>query len=346
MKTVTPAGKAPSFADVAPDVVYPRVAISLRSRLVLWQFRMFLKPLLARLARRDLDAIARTQMRVASMRCPDTAGLKLDYRVVGGRVPGHVLGTLNSGQPVLLWLHGGAFMLPAAPIHLTMVARLCRDIGAAGFVPDYRLAPANRFPAALDDCERAYRTLLERGHDASQIVLAGDSAGATLALGVLQRIRAARLPMPACAVAISPITEMGRMHAPPSRHHRMRTDPLLPVAALRRVNELYAAHCDTSDPELSPMYMDCEGLPPMLFMASDAEILVDETIMLAGRAQEAGVAAVCHVWPQLPHAFPLFEKQFPEVRQARIDIVAFARRHLRAILQELPVERRAAAASG
>lgn len=316
------------YADIAPDVVYPRVAISLRSRLVLWQFRLVLKPLLAHLARRDLDAIARTQMRVASMRCPDTAGLKLDYRVVGGRVPGHVLGALRHDQPVLLWLHGGAFILPAAPIHLTMVAKLCRDIGAAGFVPDYRLAPSNRFPAALDDCERAYRTLLERGYAASQIVLAGDSSGANLALGVLQRIRAGKLPMPACAVVISPITEMGRMHAPPSRHHRMRTDPLLPIAALRRINELYAAHCDTSDPELSPMYMDCDGLPPMLFMASDAEILVDETIMLAGRAQEAGVAATCHVWSQFPHAFPLFEKHFPEVRQARLEIAEFARRHL------------------
>jgi len=319
---------ATQLADVAPDVVYRRVAISLRSRVMLWQFRLLLKPLLARLARRDLDAIARTQMRVASMRCPDTAGLKLDYRVVGGRVPGHVLGTLNLGEPVLLWLHGGAFILPAAPIHLTMVARLCRDIGAAGFVPDYRLAPSNRFPAGLDDCERAYRTLLERGYAASQIVLAGDSSGANLALGVLQRIRAAKLPMPACAVLISPITEMGRMHAPPSRHHRMRTDPLLPIAALRRINEMYAAHCDSSDPELSPMYMDCDGLPPMLFLASDAEILVDETIMLAGRAQEAGVAATCHVWPQFPHAFPLFEKYFPEVRQARREIAEFARRHL------------------
>lgn len=317
------------FPEVAPDVVYPRIRISLRSRLLLLQFRLFLKPLLARMVTRDLDAIAATQMRVAALRCADTAGLTLNYRLVGGRMPGHVLGTLHHRRPLLLWLHGGAFVLPAAPnVHLATVARLCRDLGAGGFVPDYRLAPSNRFPAALDDCERAYRMLLERGFQPSQIVLAGDSAGANLVLGVLQRVRAHQLPMPACAVAISPITEMGRIHAPPSRFHRMRSDPLLPIRALQRISELYAGNWDASDPELSPIYMDCEGLPPLLFMASGAEVLVDEIIMLAGRAQEAGVAATCHVWPKFPHAFALFEGCFPEVRQARLDIAEFARRHL------------------
>lgn len=302
--------------------------VSLRSRLGLWFLRLVLKPLMGRMLRGPAS-IARAQLQTASLRCRDTAGLSLEYRVVGRRVPGHVLGNLDGRGRVLLWLHGGAFVFPAAPtMHLVLVARLCREIGAAGFVPDYRLAPFNRFPAALDDCDRAYTALLDLGYAPSQIVLGGDSAGGNLVFGVLQRIRKQGLPMPACAVALSPVTEMGRVHAPPSRHERARRDPLLPIAALSRIDELYAGGWDASDPELSPLYMDCRGLPPILFMASDTEILLDDTLLLAARVHDAGVPTVCLVWPYYPHALPLFEPMFRELEPVRREIATFAQRYL------------------
>ena len=329
MKAESFSAPATGLNAAAANIVYRDVAISLRSHIVLWFMRLLLKPLLARIVKSSNERIAATQLQVASMRCPDTAGLALDYRVVG-RVPGHVFGELSDqSRNVVLWLHGGAFILPAAPnVHLTLVARLCRDLHADGFVPDYRLAPFNRFPTGLDDCERAYRVLLETGYAPSQIILGGDSAGGNLALGTLQRIRKAGLPMPACAVVVSPVTEMGRTHSPPSRCRVRRSDPLLPIAALARVDELYAGDWDASDPELSPLYMDCGGLPPMFFLATDNEILLDETIMIARRMHDAGVPTMCHVWPRLPHAFVLFEDYFREIRPARDEIVVFARRHL------------------
>lgn len=316
-------------AAVGPLKVERReLKVGLRSRFGLWFLRLVLKPLMGVMLRNP-KSIARAQLQTASLRCRDTAGLTLEYRVVGGRVPGHVLGELNGQGRVLLWLHGGAFVFPAAPnMHLVLVARLCRELGAAGFVPDYRLAPFNRFPAALDDCDRAYSALLRLGYAPSQIVLGGDSAGGSLVFGVLQRIRKQNLPMPACVVALSPVTEMGRVHAPPSRHQRARRDPLLPIAALSRVDELYCGGWDASDPELSPLYMDCSGLPPTLFMASDTEILLDDTLLLAERAHEAGVETVCQVWPYYPHALPLFEPMFRELEPVRREIAAFALRHL------------------
>ena len=315
--------------EAETTITYRSVDLGLWGWLRLLPFRFVMKPMMRYIMARGPSAIAGMQLRTAALRCPDTAGLALNYRVVGGRVPGHVLGNLNRQGPVLLWLHGGAFILPAAPnLHLVMVARLCRDLGAAGFVPDYRLAPFNRFPAALDDCERAYQALLDQGYPASRIVIGGDSAGANLVLGVLQRVRAKKLPMPSCAIVLSPVTEMGRLHGPPSRHNRRRKDPLLPIKALHHVDEFYAGDWDASDPELSPLYMDCHGLPPMLFMASDTEILLDDTILLAGRAQQAGVPTICEIWPHFPHAFPLFERVFPEVRPARDSMVAFARANL------------------
>lgn len=311
------------------EIVRPKIEVRLRSRIVLRLMRLVMKPLMTHIVRTNPEGLARMQLRTAAQECPDSSGFDVDYRVVG-KVPGHVIGALDAVErPVVLWLHGGAFILPAAPsVHVTLAARICRDLGANGFLPDYRLGPFNRFPAGLDDCERAYRALLDLGHAPSRIVLGGDSAGGNLALGVLQRIRKAGLPMPACATLVSPVTEMGRIHSPPSRYRLAKSDPLLPMAALQRIDDLYAGDWDASDPELSPLYMDCAGMPPLHFLATDNEILVDETVMLAHRAHEAGVKTTCHVWPKFPHAFPLFEGMFPEVRPAREEIAAFARRHL------------------
>jgi acetyl esterase/lipase len=305
------------------------VKIGWRSRLVVWLMRKLLRPWL-RWAIRGGDArIARVQLFLAGRVCKDSSGLELDC-VVLGRAPGHFVGKLTeTRKPAILYLHGGAFILPAVPeSHVTFVSRMCRDLDAVGFVPDYRLAPANKFPAALDDCERAYEALLELGFHPSRIVIAGESAGGNLTLGVLQRIRRKGLPMPACAVPISPGTEMGRIHAPPSRILRMRRDPILPIGDLYRVSDMYVGAHDASDPELSPLYADCRGFPPMYLLASDNEILTDDTVLFARRAREHGVDVKFDVWPILPHAFPLFSAVIPEARQARTDIIAFMREHI------------------
>jgi monoterpene epsilon-lactone hydrolase len=305
------------------------VTISRRTRIIIRLMRWFLRPWLNWMMGGSYKRIARMQLRLSAQVCKDSSGLSLDYAVLG-QVPGHLLGDLaETGKPVILYLHGGAFILPAVPAtHVTFLSRLCRDLGAVGFMADYRLGPFNRFPAALDDCERAYRALLDLGFDASRIVIAGESAGGNLTLGTLQRIRKAGLPMPACAVAISPVTEMGRVHAPPSRAVKMKKDPILPIDGLHRIDELYAGGHDASDPELSPLYMDCTGLPPLYLLASDGEVLLDDTVLLARRARAAGVEVRLDVWPELPHAFPLFAALFPEVREARQDIAAFMRTHL------------------
>lgn len=311
------------------------VVIGWRSRLVTWLMRRILRPLLGWAVHGSYQRIARVQLMMAARVCRHSFGLPLDYCVIG-RVPGHVVGSLtDTGKSAILYLHGGAFILPAVPeVHVTMVAHLCRDLDAVGFVVDYRLAPFNKFPAALDDCERAYCALLELGFAGNRIVVAGESAGGALTLGLLQRIRKAGLPMPACAVPISPVTEMGRLHAPPSRAMKRHSDPLLPIAALQRVDEMYAGNWDASDPELSPLYADLTGFPPLYLLASDSEVLLDDTVLLARRAREAGIPTRLDVWPIVPHAFPLFERFLPEVKQARLDIAAFMREHLaRARLQ-------------
>src|SRR3546814_8992250 len=100
-------------------------------------------------------------------------------------------------------------------------------------------------------------------------------------------------------------------------------DLVLPAVALRRICDLYAGDWDRADPELSPLYMDCDGMPPMLFVTTDNEMLLDDTLMLVERLHEAGIDTPCHVWPLLPHAFPVFDRYFRECRLVRAHIVAF-----------------------
>lgn len=318
---------------MVPYVLKP-VRISLRSRLLTALLRRTLRPLMRFYVHGSFDRLARLQLFLAGRiyRGRDAAAVR--YRVVGapgGRVPGHWLGEpADAARPLLLWIHGGGFLIPAAPeTYLLLVSRLCRALGAQGFLPDYRLAPFNRFPAALDDCERAYRAVLDAGHAPGRIVIAGDSAGGNLALGLLQRIAKAGLPMPACAVLVSPVTEMGRVHAPPSRARNAAREALLPIAALQRVDTLYAGDWDGADPELSPLYADYRGFPPLYFLGGECEVLLDDALLAAEAARADGVDTRLDVWPVLPHAFPLFEPLFPEVREARDDIVAFIQQHLR-----------------
>lgn len=318
-------------ASLEASVVFRPMKISGRSRFFLWLLRTFLKPWMARVVRGSDEKIAKVQLDLAHMRCPNNHGLAYDYTVVG-TVPGQVFGDLSdTRKPVLLWLHGGAFVLPASPVaHLELVAGLAAKIGGHGFLPDYRLAPRNKFPAALDDCERAYKALLDLGFPASRIVIGGDSAGGNLLLGLLQRIRKQGWTMPACTIPVSPATEMGRIHAPPSRPWRRKRDPILPITALQRVDEMYAGDWDASDPELSPLYADCTGFPPMYLIASDNEVLMDDSILFARRAKAAGVDLRCEIWPLLPHAFPLFGMLFPEVREVRREMVGYMQRYLAA----------------
>jgi acetyl esterase/lipase len=316
-----------------PTFTLKPVRIGRRSRLLAWLLRCTLRPFLKRQLRAPLDSIARMQRMTASQRCSDTAGFELAYRVLGeapAATPGHVLGNVaDTGKPVLLWLHGGAFVLPAAPnAQIAMVARLARALGANAFMPDYRLAPQHRFPAALDDCENAYAALLALGFAPRDIVLGGESAGGNLVLGLLQRIRRRGWANPACAVTLSPVTELGREFGLPSRLSRGRQDALLSVDVMHRVVQHYVGSHDCADPEVSPLYADCRGFPPLYILASDAEILRDDAVYFAQRARQAGVAVRLEVWPALPHGFPVFGKLFREAAQAEAELADFVRGHL------------------
>lgn len=304
------------------------VRIGTRSRLRVLMLRLLFKPMVGRMAKVSLPRMVAMQIRAAAGLKDSYCGLPMQYRIVNG-VPGPMLGNAHErGRLAILHLHGGAFVFPAAPrLQVELLGRLCRDLDAVGFMPDYRLAPTHTAPAALDDCERAYRGLLDLGFAPERIVVIGESAGGNLVLGLLQRIRKGGLPMPACAVPISAVTELARAHAPPSRGFNAKREALIPESFAHRMTEWYTRGQDASHPEISPLYADYAGFPPLYFLVGEDEILLDDSVLAAGRAREAGVEIQLDVWPVLPHAFLLFESMFVEAQQARHDIVAFVRRH-------------------
>ncbi|HSW13965.1 MAG TPA: alpha/beta hydrolase fold domain-containing protein [Solimonas sp.] len=311
------------------DAPVSPIRISRRSSLLLRQMRRFLRPMLHSLALAPSPTFQLYQTVFPRTRQPRVGRLPLSYAGLGG-APGAVLGDLrDADQNLVLYLHGGGFYLPAIPLlHLGFHARLCRDLGAVGFMPDYRLTPQHRYPAALDDCERAYRAALAAGFAPQRIVLVGESAGGNLVLTLLHRLRRLGLPLPACGVCISAVTDLTGLHALPSRRRNRALDPLVPPSALRCALDFYSGDADRADPELSPLYANFAGYPPLHFLAADTEIMLDDSVWAEQRARRAGVITRLDIWPQLPHAFPLFARWFPEARQARHDIAAFLRQHL------------------
>ena len=224
---------------------------------------------------------------------------------------------------VLLYLHGGAWVMGSPRTHRALVADLARRAGVRALSLDYRLAPEHPYPAALDDAVAGYDWLLASGIEPGRIVVAGDSAGGNLALALLLRLRDAGTPQPAGAVLLSPVTDLGLGGA--SHATRKAVDPFFATADLRPFIASYAGAHDPREPYLSPLGADLRGLPPLLIHVGDHEVLLDDAVRLGERAHEAGVEARTVVWPGMTHVFQLQTFLLPEARRANVEIAAFIR---------------------
>jgi acetyl esterase/lipase len=223
---------------------------------------------------------------------------------------------------VLLYIHGGAFVLRFPNLHAALAGRWCRRLGSRALLVDYRLAPEHPYPAALDDCVRAYRWLLEQNTDPGRIVIAGDSAGGNLVLATLHRLKAGGDPLPRCAVLLSPVVDFTL--SSPSLFSNAARDPMFTFEKLAALRLFYAAPEQFLEPTVSPLFGDFTGFPPLLFHAGEIEMLRDESTRAAERAHAAGVTVEVEVWRDMHvfHALPL-----PQARPAEERIARFVERH-------------------
>lgn len=225
----------------------------------------------------------------------------------------------GSGR-VVLYLHGGAFMIGGANTHRAICAHLASRGGFAVCALDYRLAPEHPFPAARDDAVAAYRALLDAGYAAQQIAFAGDSAGGNLCLSACLRACELGLPAPAALLCFSPFTDLGcgQLHQP------VAGDPLIHPRWLEQAVALYVPKgIRPEDPALSPLYADLRDLPPTLLQVGEDEVLRNDSLRLADKARAAGVSVTLERYAGLWHVFQAHVGMLRAADRAMLSVVKF-----------------------
>lgn len=225
--------------------------------------------------------------------------------------------------PVIYYLHGGAYMMGSPATHRRLVSYIARESGMRALVPDYRLAPENRYPAALEDSLRVWRALVRGGIDPADIAIAGDSAGGNLAMATTLSLRDASETLPAACVLLSPwldFTGDGE-----SRQTRSSYDPWFKPKYLPEIARRFCTEDEIRSPLVSAVFADASGLPPTLIHVGDHEILLSDSIRMADNIKVAGGRVDLHIWPDMWHVFQFFVGQMPESKRAIDDIGRFLR---------------------
>ncbi len=227
----------------------------------------------------------------------------------------------------ILYFHGGAYIAGVTRTYHNLAARMAKGLDGEVYLPRYPLAPEHPFPAGIEACAAAYRFLLDQGKDPKRIVIAGDSAGGGLTLGTLLKLRDEGLPMPACAVTLSP----GANCHPDPEELALRdpTDAMLSGDIIRKVVDIYVPNPeDRKNPYASPVDGDYTGLPPIMITISNEEILYADALKVRSAAGKAGVPVEWLERKGVDHVWPVMVPFVPEARKDLKRILAFIRKNL------------------
>lgn len=216
-------------------------------------------------------------------------------------------------ERLILYLHGGGFVLGSIHSHRHLIARLSRAADARCLAVAYRKAPEHPFPAALNDTLNAFHQLLEPILGDRPWAIAGDSAGAGLGILAACRFRD-RGQTPAALVCFSPWTDYEGTGESLERNAEL--DPVVQKTGLAKMARLYLGDRDPWDPELCPLTADLTDLPPMLIQVGGVETLLDDSLRLHRRARELGVDCELQEWPDMIHVWQLFAGRLDEGEQA------------------------------
>jgi epsilon-lactone hydrolase len=228
---------------------------------------------------------------------------------------------------VLLYFHGGGYCSGSILSHRRLVTEAGRAAGMRTLAVGYRLAPEHPFPAALEDATTAWRFLRSQGIPAGRIAVGGDSAGAGLTLALLQALRGAGEDLPACAWLVSPWTDLTMSGG--TLAIKDAEDPIIHRGYLGELADAYLpAGMDRTDPRVSPLHADLAGFPPLLIQVGSAETLLADATRFAAAAGAAAVAVTLEVWPQMIHAWPLWNAHLAPGREALAQAGTFLRRHI------------------
>ena len=228
---------------------------------------------------------------------------------------------------VLLYLHGGAFVAGSIDTHRDLISRISRAAEIKVLAINYRLAPEHPFPAGLDDCFETYKWLMsEKGYKPNNIIIGGDSAGGTLTLSVLIKLRDQNILLPAAAFCLSPATDM--TGSGESYTTKAEVDPFLTPELGDLVKENYLKDVDPENPLVSPLFANLHGFPPIYIQVGTSEILLDDSKRIAQKLEEANVEVELDIWEDMVHVFAAFAQFAQEPKDAIEKIASFIKKHI------------------
>ena len=299
-------------------VVDRRTGVSVRARFVFTAARLMLRPLLASWPLTNWGMLPLPLIEAVAGILPTPTGVTFEKVDFGGFTGEWARPDEPTGPGIVLYFHGGAFVTCGVATHRRLVAGIAAETGMPVLSVAYRQLPAVRLSGSVDDCLSVYRGLLAEGHDPSRIVLAGDSAGGHLVFATALAAVAEGLPGPAGIVALSPWLDFdceGKL-----AHPNAARDAYAPAHRLPALVKLLVADPDV---DTSPVNAVLSGLPPVLLIAAESEMLRCDAELMADRLAAADVPVTLQIWSGQVHAFPVLGDLIPESGAAIREVATF-----------------------
>lgn len=250
----------------------------------------------------------------AMSRLPVHDDVSIDEILVGG-IPGLQCAShgFSENSPTVIYLHGGGFRIGSALAYRSFTSHVAASIGGRVITPDYRLAPEDPYPAALEDVSSMWRAIASDPDVARRTVIAGDSAGGGLAASVtLAHLDPG--PRPAGVACFSAWVDLTLSSS--TFESRASTDQLFSLSSARDARQMYLGTHSPHDPLVSPVMGDWKGSPPVLVLAGGAEVLLGDSLRLAERISHQGGDVELHVFRGMPHIWIVNHPAFPEATRA------------------------------
>ncbi|HUH74582.1 MAG TPA: alpha/beta hydrolase [Chitinophagales bacterium] len=223
---------------------------------------------------------------------------------------------------IIFYLPGGGYCVGSCNTHKGLLGRMARAAGHPIMAINYRKAPEDPFPAAIEDAVKVYKQLLEDGY--KNIILAGDSAGGGLAIATIMMLRDEGIKLPAALVLLSPWVDLTSSGDSVTR--KKDRDPLISPELLEVFAKKYAGKEDLKNPLISPLFGDFTNFPPTLIQVGTEELLLDDATRLTRKMKSAGVLVEMELWEGMMHVFQWMAGLMPEANDAIKKIGAFINR--------------------
>lgn len=256
------------------------------------------------------------------------AGIEIRSQIIEGIKSEWLIPQGADPDRVILYVHGGGYVSGSCNDHRGFVSKVAKNAGVTNLVYEYRLAPDNPFPAALDDSLKIYQWLLFSGFKPENILIAGESAGGGLCLALLLALKERNISLPSAAVAISPWTDLT---CSSDAYKTKNKVSLAPLNSWTVFSKHYVGDNNAELPFISPLFGDLKGLSPILINAGADDELYEDGEKFYLKAKDAGIDVIFRSGIGMVHCYPLLAPMFKEATEAMDEIVGFIKKHLKII---------------